>query len=98
LTPVTRGNDDFSSNAVKWMRAIGGNFTYFITDNFSIFGDLKYDLARFDNIVKAEIKYSYEHKLNLTVGLEMLKTNDPASYWSHYRADDTIYSSLGFYF
>jgi lipopolysaccharide assembly outer membrane protein LptD (OstA) len=98
LTPVTRSNDDFSSDAVKWKRSIGGSATYFITDNFSLYGDLKYDLARFDNIVKAEIKYNYNHKINVAVGLEMLKAPDAASYWSYYRADDTIYSSFGFYF
>jgi hypothetical protein len=98
LTPVTRKNDDFSSDAVKWKRSIGGSATYLITDNFSVYGDLKYDLARFDNIVKAEIKYNYNHKINVAVGLEMLKAPDAASYWSYYRADDTIYSAFGFYF
>jgi hypothetical protein len=98
LTKVTRSNDDFSSDAVKWKRAIGGNVTYFINDDFSIFCDMKYDLARFDNIIKGELKYNYQHKINVTFGLEMLKAPDVASYWSYYRADDTIYSSIGFYF
>jgi hypothetical protein len=98
LTKVTRGNDDYSSDAVKWKRAVGGTVTLFVTDNFSILGDMKYDLARFDNIVKGEIKYNYQHKVNVTLGLEMLKAPDPASYWSYYRADDTVYTAVGFYF
>lgn len=98
LTRVTRANDDFSSDAVKWKRAFGGTLTYFVTDSLSVMGDMKYDLARFDNIVKGEIKYNYEHKVNVTLGLEMLKAPDPGSYWSYYRADDTVYTSVGFYF
>lgn len=98
LTKVTRGNDDFSSDAVKWKRSIGGTATYFVSDSFSIMADMKYDLARFDNIVKGEIKYNYHHKINVAFGLEMLKAPDSSSYWSYYRADDTIYSSVGFYF
>lgn len=98
LTKVTRSNDDFSSDAVKWMRAVGGTFTYYFTDDFSILMDMKYDLARFDNIVKGEIKYSYKHKVNVAFGLEMLKAPTNSSYWSYYRADDTVYSSIGFYF
>ncbi len=98
LTKVTRANDDFTSDAVKWKRAIGGNITYFVTDSFNVFLDMKYDLARFDNIINAEIKYNYKHMVNLSLGLEMLKAPDDASYWSHYRADDTVYTSLGFYF
>jgi hypothetical protein len=98
LTKVTRANDDFTSDAVKWKRAIGGSATYFITDNFNIMVDMKYDFARFDNIVNAEVKYNYQRKIYIALGLEMLKAPDDASYWSHYRADDTIYSSMGFYF
>lgn len=98
LTKVTRANDDFSSDAVKWKRSFGATAIYYITDSFNILVDMKYDLARFDNIVKSEIKYNYQHKINVAVGLEMLKAPDNASYWSYYRADDTIYSSIGFYF
>lgn len=93
-----RTNDDFSSDTVKWKRAFGGGFTYFITDSFSVLFDLKYDLARFDNIVKSELKYNYKNKVNVSLGLEVLKAPDDNSYWSYYRANDTLYSSIGLFF
>jgi len=98
LTRVTRTNDDFTSDAVKWKRAFGGSISYNVLDNLNLFLDMKYDLARFDNIVKAEVKYNYRNKILLAFGLEMLKAPQDSSYWSYYRADDTVYSSVGFYF
>ena len=98
LTKITRGNDDFFSDTVKWKRAIGGRVTYLFNDFFNILLDMKYDIARFDNIIKSEINYNYQNKIKIAVGLEMLKAPQDTSYWSYYRANDTIYSSLGFYF
>jgi hypothetical protein len=98
LTHNTRVNDDFFSDAVKWKRALGGSITYFISDSFNILLDLKYDFARYDNIVKSEIKYNYKNKITFALGLEVLKAPEDESYWSYYRANDTLYSSLGFFF
>ena len=98
LTNNTRKSDDFFSDTVKWKRAFGGSFTYFFTDSFNILLDLKYDLSRYDNIIKSELKYNYENKVSLAFGLEMLRSPEDNSYWSYYRANDLLYSSLGFYF
>jgi len=98
LTKDTRLNDDFFTDAIKWKRAVGGSVTYFFNDSFNVLLDLKYDLGRFDNIVKSEMKYNYENKITVALGLEMLKAPDDKSYWSYYRANDTLYSSIGFFF
>ena len=98
LTNDHRINDDFSSDAVKWKRAIGGSFIYYFSDDFSVSGDLKYDLARYDNILKGEIKYNYLHRINISIGVELLKSPTDTSYWSYYRADSSLYTALGFYF
>lgn len=98
LSKNVRKNDDFFSDTVKWKRAIGGSATYFFTDSFNILLDLKYDLERFDNILKGELKYNYKKKVYFALGLEVLKAPDENSYWSYYRANDMLYSSLGFYF
>ena len=98
VTGNVRSSDDFFSDTVKWKRAFGGRVTYTMNDAFSAFLDLKYDINRYDNIIKAELKYNYLKKIYVSLGLEMLKAPNDASYWSYYRADDTMYTSLGFYF
>jgi hypothetical protein len=98
LSNNIRGADDFFSDAVKWKRCFGFAFTYYFNDAFNILVDLKYDTARFDNILKGELKYNYKKQIYLALGLEMLKAPTSDSYWSYYRANDTIYSSLGLYF
>jgi hypothetical protein len=98
LSGNVRRPDDFFSETVKWKRAFGGTATVYFTDAFSIMADLKYDLVRFDNILKSEIKYNYNNQVNISLGLEILKAPTENSYWKNYRANDLLYSSIGFYY
>jgi hypothetical protein len=98
LTKNTRASDDFFSDAVKWKRALGGSITYILNDSFRVLFDLKYDFARFDNIVKSEVSYNYKNQVHISLGLEVLKAPQNDSYWSYYRANDILYSSVGFSF
>jgi len=98
LSKNIRASDDFFSDTVKWKRALGGSIRYFFTDSFNMLLDLKYDFARYDNIIKGELVYNYQNKVHLALGLEVLKAPLDSSYWSYYRANDTLYSSVGFYF
>ncbi|MGZ3787370.1 MAG: hypothetical protein ACXVLQ_02540 [Bacteriovorax sp.] len=98
LSRNVRASDDFFSDTVKWKRAFGGSVTYFINDSFNVMMDLKYDIERFDNIMKSEVKYNYQHKLYIALGLEILKAPKDTSYWSYYRANDLMYSSIGLFF
>lgn len=93
-----RGNDDFFSDTVKWKSTVGGGIQYFFNDSFDAAVDLKYDLIRSDNIIKGEVKYNYQNHVTLALGLEILKAPDDASYWSYYRTNDTLYSTIGFIF
>lgn len=98
LTKDIRGSDDFFSDTVKWKSTFGGGFRYFFNDFFEIMFDIKYDANRRDNIVKSEIKYNYHNMVNIALGLEVLKAPQDTSYWSYYRANDTLYTSIGFIF
>lgn len=98
LSDNKRGNDDFYSDAVKWKQAFGGKIRYFITDNFNISADLKYDIARKDNILKLETAFKFAPAADFRVGAELIKSPQENSYWSAYRAHDTIYTQLRFLF
>lgn len=98
LTKNTRASDDFFSDAVKWKRAMGGGVTFVFNDSFRFLIDLKYDFERFDNIIKSEISYNFKKQVTVSLGLEILKAPKDNSYWSYYRANDILYSSVGFFF
>lgn len=98
LTRNLRKSDDFFSDTVKWQRAFGASATYYFFDSLSLMVDLKYDIARFDNVLKSELKYNYQNKVNISLGLEILKAPTDSSYWSYYRTNDTLYSSIGFFY
>ena len=93
-----RGNDDFFSDTVKWKSTVGLMLKYYWLDHLSTLFDLKYDLKRKDNIVKAEFIYLLEKQIKLSAGLEMLKAPENTSYWSYYRTADTLYTQIGFVF
>ena len=93
-----RGSDDFFSDTVKWKSTFGGGVQYFINDSFDVAFDLKYDVIRKDNIVKSEVRYNYDQRVVIVLGLEVLKAPDNNSYWSYYRTSDTLYSTVGFVF
>lgn len=93
-----RGNDDFFSDTVKWKSTLGLMFKYYWLDRLSTLFDLKYDLKRKDNIVKAEAIYLFESQIRVSAGLEMLKAPKNSSYWSYYRTADTLYTQIGYVF
>ena len=98
LSSNIRGNDDFFSDTVRWKSTFGGGIHYYFNDSFDAAVDLKYDVIRKDNIVKGEVKYNYYQKVYVALGLEILKAPDNNSYWSYYRTNDTLYSTIGFIF
>ncbi len=98
MSENVRASDDFFSDTVMWKRAFGGRLRYYFTDNFNVMGDFRYDLARKDQIVKAEGSYTFLNRATLNIGMELIKSPQDNSYWSAYRANDTVYSSLRFLF
>ncbi|EQC43837.1 hypothetical protein [Bacteriovorax sp. Seq25_V] len=98
LTDNERGSDDFFSDTVKWKNTVGARVRYYFDDFFNVMVDLKYDLTRRDNILKAEANYMLFKKASINIGMELIKAPDENSYWAAYRANDAVYSSLKFLF
>lgn len=99
LTNNQRGSDDFFSDTAKWSSALGMRGRYYFTDFINVMGDLKYDFEREDIILKAEATYAFwAGSASVNLGAELIKSPKKNSYWSAYRANDTIYSSLRFAF
>lgn len=97
LSKDIRG-DDFFSDAEKWRSAFGFFYQAMLRENLRVMFDLKYDVKRKDNILRTELGWRFHQRMKLIVGAELLKAPSVNSYWSAYRANDTIYSQLTFYF
>lgn len=99
VTDYERGSDDFFSDTAKWKNTFGTRARYYFYDNFNIVGDIKYDIERRDVILKAEANYGFwRGQAAINIGAELIKSPKDISYWSAYRANDTVYTSLKFMF
>ncbi|MCO4794745.1 MAG: hypothetical protein KC493_13585 [Bacteriovoracaceae bacterium] len=98
LSNNVRKSDDFFSDTVKFKRAVGTQINYWFSDKFNTMLDLKYDIDRKDNILRGEMAYRFNRFMSAGVGAELIKAPQDNSYWSPYRANDTVYTSFGYHF
>lgn len=98
MSENTRASDDFFSETVKWKKTLGGMAKVMWTDQFFTLGDYRYDFDRKDQILKFEGDYLFTRNLGVRLGVELIKSPMNASYWSAYRANDTVYTSLNYLF
>lgn len=90
--------DDFYGDQVKWRKAIGISYSYSITDSLLFDMNIKYDFELQDNILKFESSYQIRDEYRFKLGIELIKSPNPNSYWSVYRASDTIYGDFSVLF
>ena len=98
MSENTRASDDFFSETVKWKKTIGAMAKVMWSDNFFTLSDYRYDFERKDQIIKLEADYLVTRNLGVRLGVELIKSPLNASYWSAYRANDTVYTSLNYLF
>lgn len=94
----SRGSDDFFSETVKWKNTIGAMGRVMWTEGLFTLIDYRYDIERKDQIIRIEGDYIIANAFSLRVGAELLKSPENTSYWSAYRANDTIYTSINYLF
>ncbi|PIK15192.1 hypothetical protein [Halobacteriovorax sp. JY17] len=94
----SRGSDDFFSETVKWKSTIGAMGRIMWTEGIFTLLDYRYDFVRKDQIVRIEGDYIIANAFSLRVGAELIKSPDNTSYWSAYRTNDTIYTSINYLF
>lgn len=98
ITNHEQGNDDFYSDTVRWLSALGVNLNYHISDVVTASVNLRYDLKRKDNLFDGSITFKPYKKTFINLGLELIRSPSANSYWSSYRANDTGYVNFGMYY
>ena len=90
--------DDFYSQANRWINAFGLDIQTTIDERVDLGLDFKYDFDRKDVLAVAEVGYILNREILLGVGLELLRVPGSTSFWTPYRANDTLYVRLGHIF
>jgi hypothetical protein len=98
LTKHEQGNDDFYSDTVRWLSAVGVNLNYHISDLVTASVNLRYDLKRKDNLFDGSVTFKPYKRTFINVGLELIRSPSDNSYWSAYRANDTGYINFGMFY
>ncbi|WP_127717128.1 hypothetical protein [Halobacteriovorax sp. HLS] len=98
MSENSRGSDDFFSETVKWKSTIGTMAKVMWTDQFFTLLDYRLDFERKDQIIRMEGDYIFNRSLGVRLGVELIKSPEINSYWSAYRANDTVYTSLNYLF
>lgn len=98
LTDNQKSSDDLYSDTVKWHRAVGLGLGYDITESFRMNVAAQYDIQMMDSLFRNEYSYHFYKEMSLAMGLEIINSPRTDSYWSAYRANDTVYSTLSYTF
>lgn len=87
----------FSSKAM-WTRAGGLSVDWNVTAKFNYNFMGKYDLALGDSLVRNQVAYQFGKHLNAKAGFEMVRSEDPKSFWLPFKTNDSVYTGLGYRF
>jgi hypothetical protein len=98
FTEHIQGSDEVYSETTKWDTAVGVSGSYALTERIITSAQLRYDLVRKDNLLKGNIMYNPFSTLLFGFSLETLKAPSEESYWSPYRAQDTVTSYIKYRF
>jgi len=98
LSNNQKNTDDLYTDTVKWHRALGLGIDYDITESFTVNLAAQYDVLMADSLFKNEYSYHFYKEMRLAMGLEIINSPKVESYWSAYRSNDTVYSTLSYTF
>ncbi len=97
LTEASSG-DDFYSDSSRFENAVGLWLQVKPSEQLTWLVDLKHDLNRKDILLRTDIAYQFNNNLITAIGVETLKAESSSSFWSSYRANDSVYFSMGYVF
>tara|TARA_R110000868_G_scaffold132381_9_gene343348 strand:- start:366 stop:1721 length:1356 start_codon:yes stop_codon:yes gene_type:complete len=97
LTEASTG-DDFYSDTARFENAVGIWLEARPSERLTWLIDLKHDLNRSDIIVRTDLAYRFTKNTLGAVGVEALVAPKAESFWSSYRANDSVYFSFGYVF
>lgn len=91
-------NTNVFAKKPKWVRAIGIGAWWKATQKLTLSGNYRQDLVLSDALLRVECHYKLTKHFATKLGADFLRAPKTNSYWSPYRANDTIFSSLEYSF
>ncbi|PJB53130.1 MAG: hypothetical protein CO099_08845 [Bdellovibrio sp. CG_4_9_14_3_um_filter_39_7] len=97
----TKGKEDNTTafgKIPKWERAIGMEAKWSMSDRFNLRFMGRRDIKKADVTLHTEVEWRIKKHLWVQLGLEMIDSPQDTSFWSSYRTNDTVTTSLGWLF
>lgn len=91
-------NTNVFAKKPKWVRAVGASFWWKATRNLSFNTNYRQDIELSDVLLRTEAKYKFTKHVAVGLGADFIRAPKESSYWSPYRANDTVFSSLDYIF
>lgn len=91
-------NTNVFAKKPKWVRAIGIGAWWKATGKLTFSTNYRQDLVLSDILTRFEGRYKFTKHVALGIGADFLKAPKKQSFWSPYRANDTVFSSLDYIF
>ncbi len=91
-------NTNVFAKKPKWVRAVGFSTWWKATGKLSFSANYRQDLVLSDILTRFESRYKFTKHVAVGVGADFLRAPKERSYWSPYRANDTVFSSLEYIF
>jgi hypothetical protein len=94
VSPFDRDRDSLAQDP-RWNQAVNAFFLRNFKRQFSVSGDIKYDMLTTDRLVVLRAGYKVSKELLMTLGVNMIGTpEDGKSYWSPFTNNDAVFAGL----
>lgn len=91
--------EDLLVEEPRWNQAVNINLNWKIKNKIINNFDVKYDMITEDRLLMVKTGYLVSKNLLMSVGVNMIGTSDDEeSYWSDFKNNDAVYSSLKYVF
>lgn len=91
-------NTNVFAKKPKWVRAAGISAWWKATGKLTFSANYRQDMVLSDILTRFESRYKFTKHVALGVGADFLRAPKERSFWSPYRANDTVFSSLDYIF
>ncbi|MCO4793408.1 MAG: hypothetical protein KC493_06845 [Bacteriovoracaceae bacterium] len=87
----------FASKSM-WQRAGGLSVDWDVTERLNYFFMGKYDITLGDSLMRNQVSYRFGKHISAKAGFEMVRSEDIRSFWTPFKTNDSVYTSLGYIF
>ena len=91
-------NTNVFAEKPRWRRAVGGQFSWSVLENLSVFMDYKFDIKTRDTVFLSRMDYRIFKHVSVGGGVQILDSPDENSFWAPFRSNDSFVGQVAYLF